>query len=271
MIEALALFALPFGGGGVHRQDEVFARLVTGIFDGLQDVLDGIFIGLEVRCETAFVADGGGVAFRLQELLEGVEDFGAPAETFLEGGSADGHDHEFLGVDGVRGMGAAVQDVHHRDRETVAVLAAEVTVQRDAKGRGSGFGGGDGDREDAVGAEVGFIFGAVGLQHGGVDFIDVPGIDTDNSFFDDSIDVLDRFGDAFAAVAGLVPVAEFEGFEFTGGCAGGSGSSADRAVCQDDFSFDGGVTAGVDDLATDDVYDFKFLLHDDTTSFRDQK
>ena len=40
---------------------------------------------------------------------------------------------------------------------------------------------------------------------------------------------------------------------------------------QDDFSFDGGVTAGVDDLATDDVYDFKFLLHDDTTSFRDQK
>ena len=39
--------------------------------------------------EAAFVADGGGEAAVVQDFLERVEDFGAVAERFAEGGRAD--------------------------------------------------------------------------------------------------------------------------------------------------------------------------------------
>ena len=46
-----------------------------------------------------------------------MEDLHTPLQPFAEAGCAHGHDHKFLEVDLVIGMGAHVEDVHHRDRQ----------------------------------------------------------------------------------------------------------------------------------------------------------
>ena len=73
-------------------------------------------------------------------ILEVVEDLGAHSDRLREGGSADRHDHEFLEVDIVVRVRAAVDDVHHRHGQNVGVEAADITEQRQAMslGRGSG-------------------------------------------------------------------------------------------------------------------------------------
>jgi hypothetical protein len=90
-----------------------------------------------------------------------VEDLGAHAQAFGEGLGAAGDDHEFLDIDGGVGVGAAVDDVHHRDGQDVGVEAAEVAVEGDFEGVGGGAGDGHGDAEHGVGAELGLGFGAV--------------------------------------------------------------------------------------------------------------
>ena len=82
---------------------------------------------------------------------------------------ADGHDHEFLEVDLVVGVLAAVDDVGHRHRQDAGVGAAEVAVERQAVGGGGGLGGGQADAEDGVGAELALVRGAVGGDHGAVE------------------------------------------------------------------------------------------------------
>ena len=57
-----------------------------------------------------------------------MENLGPHAQRLPEGGRAQGHDHEFLEVDGVVGVLAAIDDVHHRHGQGTAVRAAEVAA-----------------------------------------------------------------------------------------------------------------------------------------------
>ena len=70
-----------------------------------------------------------------------------------------------------------------------------------------------------------------------------------------SIDGVDGLLDALAEVAALVAVAQFDGLVLAGGGAGGNGCAADRAVREQDLDFDGGVAAGIEDLAGVDGID----------------
>ena len=56
----LALFrTLPFACGSVDGQYKVASRLVPCFRNGLEKVADGVLVAGEIRCETAFIADGG--------------------------------------------------------------------------------------------------------------------------------------------------------------------------------------------------------------------
>jgi hypothetical protein len=70
-------------------------------------------VELQVRREAAFVADIGVVAGRAA-FLEGVEDLRPMRTASAHAFRADRHDHEFLDVDRVVGVRAAIDDVHHR-------------------------------------------------------------------------------------------------------------------------------------------------------------
>jgi hypothetical protein len=89
----------------------------------------------------------------MQTLLQRVEDFGAAAQALGEARRADRHDHELLEVDRIVGMGAAVQDVHHRDRQGRGRNAADIAVERQPARVGGSLRDGEAHAEDGVGAE----------------------------------------------------------------------------------------------------------------------
>ncbi len=91
-----------------------------GQFNGLDQQLHGILIGRQVRCETALVPYGGGQATLGEDGSQCVIGLGPPAKRLAERGGTDRHQHEFLEVDGVAGVGTAVEHVQHRDRATRA-------------------------------------------------------------------------------------------------------------------------------------------------------
>ena len=106
-----------------------------------------------------------------------MEDFDAPAQRFGKRRCADGHHHELLEVHIVVGVGAAVEDVHHGDREQVRGGSSQIAVEGQAVfGRG-GAGGGHGDRENRVGAQSPFIWRAVEFDHLLIDGALVGGIE----------------------------------------------------------------------------------------------
>ena len=184
-----------------------------------------------------------------QVLFQSVENFRAPADRFLDRIRADRHNHEFLNVDRVVGMLAAVDDVHHRNRQSAGHGAAEVTVERKPGFFGLSLGNGEGYRQNGVGAEFAFVFGAVEVDHGLVDFDLVFGIQAGQGVVNFVVDVFNRFQNAFSAVAFFVAVTELYGFMHAGRRAGRNRRAAESAALQDNFRFNRRIAAGVKNLA----------------------
>ena len=188
-----------------------------------------------------------------------MEHLGAPAQGFPEGGRAHRHDHELLRVHGVGGVCAAVENVHHGHGQAVAVHAAEEAVQRHFQRCGSCAAGCNGHGQNGVCAQIGLVLGAVGLDHGGVDGVDVGGIHAHNSISNDRVDVLHGLGHALAEVAALIAVAQFQRLKLAGGCTGRRTAPGNGAVGQRDLGFHGGVAAGVQNLAAHNGFNFQIV------------
>ena len=256
------LVVVPIRHGGVDGEHEVLAGLVAGLLDGGDDALEGVLVLLQVGSVAALIAHaGGGGAVLLEDGLEGVEHLGAHAQGFLPAGGADRHDHELLDVDVVGGMGAAVEDVHHRHGQGLGVHAADVVVEGQVQGVGSGAGAGQGHAEHGVGAEAGLVRGAVELDEQLVYRGLVEGVQAQHGLGDLGVDVLNGLADALAQVTALVAVAELAGLVNAGGGAGGNSGAADGAVVQGDLDLNGRVAAGVKYLARGHVNDLEVLFH----------
>ena len=256
----------------VQRDGDVLvaAGLVAGLVDGVEDELDR-FLVVEVGGEAAFVADVRVVAGLLQHRLEGVEDLGDHADALGERLGADGHDHEFLEVDLVVGVLAAVDDVGHRDGQDAGVGAADVAVERQAVGRGGRLGGGQADAQDRVGAELALVRRAVGRDQRAVEPDLVGRVAAHGDLGQRRVDVGDGLGHALAEVARLVAVAQLDRLVDPRAGPGGDRGPAQRAVGQDHIHLDGRVAAAVEDLAPANLRDRSKLLTHGVVKLRTSK
>ena len=205
--------------------------------------------------EAALVAHRGRVALLAEHLLQGVEDFDAHAQRFGELRGAERGDHELLQVHRVVGVRAAVDDVHHRDRQRCGADAAQIAVERRALRGGGGARGGHGDRQDRVGAEPALVRRAVERDHDAVDLGLLGGVLAVQRRGDLAVDVADRLQRALAEVARLVAVPQFHRFVLAGGGAGGHGRPSHTAVGEVNIRFHGRIAARIQNLSSDHFYD----------------
>ena len=229
--------------------------LKPAALDRLDAIVERRFGRGQVGGEAALVADVGVEPGLLELALEGVEHFRAPAHRLLEARRAKRHDHEFLEVDRVVGMDAAVDDVHHRRRQDARRRSADVAIELQVGGFGRRLGDRQRNAEDRVGAEPRLVGRAVEGDHRLVDLDLLLGFEAADRVENVAGDRLDRPRDALAAIAALVAVAQFDRLVRAGRGARRNGGAAHRTVLEHDVDLDGRVAATVKDFARDNVND----------------
>ena len=190
-----------------------------------------------------------------ENLLERMEHFGAAAQRFAESRLADRDDHEFLDVQAVVRVRAAVDDVHHRHRQLHRARAAEIAVQRQAGFFGGGLRNRHRHGQHRVRAEARLVVGAVEFEQRLVEERLLRCVEAHDGFGDFGVDVLDGLQYALAAIAVAFFVAQFDRFARSGGCARRHGGAAHRARFEQHVAFDGGIASRIENLAADDIYD----------------
>ena len=163
--EVVAVFVIELAGSYVHAEAEIFTDLVAGGLNGFGNHFEGFVVAVfDAGAVAAFVTGEGGVAVIGDDFFEGVEDFGAHLDGLEDVFGAYRNDHVFLKVSAPVGVGAAVDEVHHREGESLGFGAGELSdilVEGLVATRGCGFGGSETDGENGVSAKAGFVFGAV--------------------------------------------------------------------------------------------------------------
>ena len=254
MLEHVAGLVVELGDRGVQGDRHLLAGGVAGSLDPLQQQLKRLGVGLEVGGETALVAHGGAMSLVVEGLLQVVKDLGAHSQRLGEALSADRNDHELLEVDGVVGVGATVEHVHHRHREDVCGLAAEIPPQRLPLLGRRRVCGGQRHREHRVGAQPGLVGRAVEGDQRPVERRLSGRIETANRRRDLAVDILHRLGDALAQPR-RAAVAQFGGLELAGRRARGHCRPTPRPGGDRQLHLDRRVAATVEDLTGVDVLD----------------
>ena len=194
------------------------------------------------------------MAVVLETFFQRVEDFRSPPPRVAQRRRADRHDHEFLEIDRIVGVGAAIDDVHHRHRQNMRIRAADISIERQARRGRGGLRHGERNTEDRIGTDASLVRRSVELDHGVIDGDLVLGFHAADRFEQFAVDRLHRALDALAQIT-LTAVAQFDRFMCAGRRAGRDSSAAHRAVFQKDVDLDGGVAAAVKDFAADDIDD----------------
>ncbi len=203
----------------VHRQGDVFTQLVTSRFNRFSDNSQRFRVGAQVRRIAAFVTHSGVHAFAFQHFCQVMENFRTHTDGFFNRFRANRLDHEFLDVDVVVSVLAAVDDVHHRNRHGVfarsAVQFSNVLVQRHTFSGSSSFGVSQRDSQNGVCTEVRFVFSTVQVDHDFVDASLVFSVFAKNSLSDRAVNRANSFGYAFTQETGFVAIAQFQRFAGT--------------------------------------------------------
>ena len=221
---------------------------------GKNDV-DRLLARAEIRREAALVADGSGEPALVQQALQRVEDLGADLQRLGERARPRRHDHELLEVEGVRGVRAAVDDVHHRHGEHDRLLPAQRAVERQARvGRGR-LRHGERHAEQGVRAERALVRRAVELDQAAVDRCLIARVETLHGRAELGDDVADRPQDALAEVRLRIAVAQLDRLVLAGGSPRRDGGATERARLEDDVDLDRRVAARVEDLPRRDALD----------------
>ena len=179
---------------------------------------------------------------------------GAPAQRLLEVGRTDRRDHELLDVDARVGVGAAVDDVHHRHGQHVGVRAADVTEQRKPGRLRCGLRDRQRHPEDRVGSQPGLVRRAVEVEESLIHQPLIVGAQPDDGGCDLVENGLDGLLHTLAAVAGPA-VAQLHRLVLTRGGARGHRGPRERAVGQGQLDLDRRVATGIEDFASSDLLD----------------
>ena len=226
----------------------MFTRLVAGFFDGPHQQVAGGIVAIEVGGKAALIANGGGEALLVQQALEGVEHLSAPAQRFAEAAGAMGHDHEFLEIQVVGGVLAAIDHVHQRHRQHRCRWPAQIAVQRQANPIGGCAGHGHAHRQDRVGTQAGFVGAAIELVHGGINGHLIEGAQPAQGRSEPFFHIADGLVDPLAEVTHGIAIAQFVGFVGTGAGAAGHDRPAAGTSLKQHLGFDGWGAAGVQDF-----------------------
>ena len=234
-------------GGHVQRQQDVLSGPVARRFDGLHDVPQRLLGAFERGREAALVADTGREPCLREAASQAVENLGAHAHRLGHAPGGDRHDHELLHVDGVVGMGAAVQDVHQGDGQRARVEAADIAEQGLADLGRRGPGGGEAHAQDRVRTEAALVVGAVEGDERGIEAGLLGGFHAAQRRKNLLVHRPHRLAHTQAAEPPPA-IAPLDRFMAAGGGAGGDGGAPLDTGLQRDVDFHRRVAAAVEDL-----------------------
>ena len=145
-----------------------------------------------------------------------MKDLRAHAQRLAETIRANRNNHEFLKINVVVGMRAAVNDIHHRHRQSVCAVAAEIAIQRLLSTVGGCARVGHRHRKQSISAKIRFIRRAIELDQFPIDASLVECVNAFQLAGDYVIDVRDSLQNSLAAIAFRVAIAELNGFVLAG-------------------------------------------------------
>jgi hypothetical protein len=131
-------------------------------------------------------------------------------------GSSQWNNHEFLEINAVRSMLAAIEHIHHRHRQNAGIFPAKVPVQRLPGFRRRRSRHSHGNTQYRVGTETAVVISAIQCPKRPIQPRLIMCVEACNRGRDLDIDIFGRRQNTLAAITTRIAVTPFDGLVFSG-------------------------------------------------------
>src|SRR5437899_1868481 len=142
-------------------------------------------------------------------------------------------------------MRAAVQNIHHWDRQNARAGPTKVTKERKVCRRRGSVSGGKGNAEQRVRAQMFLVGRPIQLEQLGIDLFLGAIVKSLEGISYLSIPIRSRLARSLAAVTFRLAVTQFPSFVLPCACTAGRGCPSERSTFQSHIDFNGGIAARI--------------------------
>jgi hypothetical protein len=152
-------------------------------------------------------------------------------------------------------VNAAVENVHHGNRQQVRIDAADISIKRQSHRVRRGLCGCKADSQDRVRSKAALVLSSVEGDHRLVEPDLVFGVEPDDLVCDLAVNCGDGLSDALAAPSALVSVPHLDRLVSASRSARRNSGPAHASILQGNIDFDSGIAPAVENLARVDIDD----------------
>jgi hypothetical protein len=184
-----------------------------------------------------------------------MEDFGPVTQGFREARRTRRNNHEFLHVYGIVRMGAPIDDIHHRHRQSHRIITAQIAEQRFARCSSTRMCHRQRNGQKCIGAQPRLVLGTIKLQHDGIDGRQIMHIHTNDCRGNLAVYIRHGLTDTLATKTGFVAIAQFDRFTDTGRCARRDNGTPHESPRHEHVGLNGRVATGINYLSCANAFD----------------
>ena len=190
-----------FGRSRIDGDHHIITGGASGSLNRLADIVERLVSRINRRRKATLITDRSRMPGLRQKRFQRVKNLRTNAHGIRKIHRTNRHDHEFLNIQRVVGMRAAIHDVHHRRWQKMRVYPAKITPQRQANGLRSCARRRHRHTQNGVRTEPPLVGGAVKIDHGLVKPGLVQRVTTDQRVEDVHIHRLDGLQHTLATIA----------------------------------------------------------------------
>ena len=178
-----------------------------------------------------------------------MENLGAHTQRLSKAGSTHRHHHKFLNIHVVVCVLAAVENIHHRYRQSLGIHTANITIQRHTQACSRSLSHRQRSTENGISAQFTLIRSTIQLQQQLVNSHLIKSQLADQSRCDDLTHILHSLAYTLAQETVLVTVTQFHCLVYAGRCTGRHSGTPQRAILQHYLYFYSRIAAAIQNLS----------------------
>src|SRR5690606_20636194 len=233
----------------VERQSDFSTWFISGLLNSFQYCFNSIFSTCECRCKSTLISYCGRQSSIVQNLFQGMENLCSPAQCFGERRRTSRHNHKLLECNRCIRVRSTIDDIHHRDRQSIGIHSADVTVKWLAALLRCSFCDSQGNAQDSVSTKFTFVLRTIQFKHNLIDGILFEHVYALQCFSNNRIDIFYCLQNALTQVYAFVAVAQFNCLVSACRSTRRNSCTTYKTVLGSNINFNSWVSARVQNLA----------------------
>ena len=172
-----------------------------------------------------------------------MKNFGTHSDCITKSRSTNRHNHKFLKIDRIIGMRTTIDNIHHRNRQSVGINTTHITIKILTGFLSSSISHSQRNTQNSIGTQIRFIRSSIQFNHSVINRNLIGNIHTFQFFINCFINILNSFQHTFTKIQRFIIISKLTSFVNTCRSPRRNSRTSNNTIISNYFNFNSRITS----------------------------